>query len=494
MEPARLQHICAPEDVKTREDQALAKLRGDKSVPKGLIRRCQEILRAYNKDPEADLNRPHLIEAQIQEMEREYIKPIHKEIETSEWLIEHAKLGKAQASEKNEDIAPFFTHILNQEPAILRNIEALRFQVQHMEAELAALREQTAPSTGSSNSPMVTGRAESTSADRLPSIRRDPPEARDPMVRNLANLMWKPGNRLVLRGAAVTGGTLWTLEIPGRFRIDDTRTPITVPLCVDIIITSGWHLASHALAGHELIVEGPGTPVRTVATPAPHRFDHTIQAVVAPKPDDPPVSAVVAPHKLDLSVSATAAHQQAVQQLKDAVATDDFALALSDGRLVRPTPIDRQALLTVADDLAAHGRAQLGAARWDDLYVPVDGPIALADGLAYLGEPAGRSKKAKAARTLPAPPNPFNRDTGAAELPNNVVSGGYYQAITAGGPEWQQKEGPRWRRDGDQLYLRIPRNNGELTFTRSWMPTRGRAWIAWTSCRPWKTLCRAWMC
>ena len=190
VEPARLQHICAPEDVKTREDQALAKLRGDTAVPQGLISRCQEILRAYNKDPEADFNQPHLIEAQIQEMERDYIKPIHKEIETSEWLIEHAKLGNAQASEKNEDIAPFFSHILNQEPAILRNIEALRIQVQHMEAELATLREQTVPSTGSS----VMIRAESPQADRLPAIRRSLPK---PTIRWCGTLPISCGSRAI---------------------------------------------------------------------------------------------------------------------------------------------------------------------------------------------------------------------------------------------------------------------------------------------------------
>jgi hypothetical protein len=219
VEPKRRQHICALEDAQTRENLALAKLRGDTAVPNGLIRRCREILRAYTKDPEADLNQPHLIEAQLQEMEREYIKPIHKEIETSEWLLEHAKLGAAQASERNEAIAPFFSHILNQEPAILRNIEALRFQVQQMEAELTTLREQTALSTRSSGM----NRTESPQAGHTPAIRRRSPEADDPMVRNLANLIWKPGNRLVLRGAAVTGGTLWTLEISGRFRIDDTR-------------------------------------------------------------------------------------------------------------------------------------------------------------------------------------------------------------------------------------------------------------------------------
>src|SRR4051794_38111739 len=93
MDRERLQHICAPEGSQTREDRALAKLRGDKTVPKGLIRRCREILGAYNKAPEADFNQPHLIEAQIQELEREYIKPIHKEIETSVRLIEHVKLG-----------------------------------------------------------------------------------------------------------------------------------------------------------------------------------------------------------------------------------------------------------------------------------------------------------------------------------------------------------------------------------------------------------------
>jgi hypothetical protein len=459
VEPSRPRYICAPEDVKTRENLALAKLRGDKSVPKGLISRCQEILRAYTKDPEADFNQPHLIEAQIQEMERDYIKPIHKEIATSEWLIEHAKRGAAQASERNEAIAPFFSRILNQEPAILRNIEALRIQVRHMEAELATLREKTVPSTGSS---VMLLSKESASADRLPPIRRDPPEAADPMVRNLANLMWKPGNRLVLRGAAVTGGTLWTLEIPGRYRIDDTRTPITIPLCVDIVITSGWHLASHALAGHELIVEGPDTPVRTVRTPAPHRFDHTSQAVVAPNPEDPPGLAVVAPHKLDLSVSATAAHKKAVQQLNDAVATDDFALALSNGRRARPTPLDRQALQTVADDLAAHGRAQLDSARWDHLYVPVDGPIALADGLAYLGPPAGRSRKVKAGRTLPAASSPFDQRTGMARPPNNPVSGLYCGGLLAGGLDWDRKEGPRWHCTGARFDYALPGSNGEL--------------------------------
>src|SRR4051812_12319875 len=152
MDRERPQYICAPEGSQTREDQALAKLRSDRSVPNGLIRRCREILGAYNKDPEADFNQPHLIEAQIQEMEKEYIKPIHKEIETSAWLLEHAKLGKARASEKNENIPPFFTHILNKEPDILEHIEALRFQVQQMEVELTTLRERTAPSTGSSNS------------------------------------------------------------------------------------------------------------------------------------------------------------------------------------------------------------------------------------------------------------------------------------------------------------------------------------------------------
>src|SRR3954470_19303273 len=67
VDPEHPQHICASEGLKTRENPALAKLRGDTSVPKGLTRRCREILRVYNKAPGADFNRPHLIKAQIRE-------------------------------------------------------------------------------------------------------------------------------------------------------------------------------------------------------------------------------------------------------------------------------------------------------------------------------------------------------------------------------------------------------------------------------------------